>query len=85
MYEKPSSHFFKTTTGIQSGLDDFDESRLITTFLTILVVTEILCSFTFLLEEETDEEISDSARLESFKKFLANNINLSDAEDISRP
>ena len=38
MYENSGSQFFATTTGIQSGLDTFDESRFIMT-LTILGVT----------------------------------------------
>ena len=41
-----SSQFFRTTTGIPSGPDAFEESRFVTTFLTILGVTEILCNFT---------------------------------------
>ena len=32
MYETSGSQFFKTTTGIQSGLDAFDKSKLIMTF-----------------------------------------------------
>ena len=50
------------------------------TFLTILGVLEILCSFRWVLEGKTDEEIPESSRLE-FLKFLANNFALSDAED----
>ena len=49
-------------------------------FLTILGVLEILCSFRWVLEGKTDEEIPESSRLE-FLKFLANNFALSDAED----
>ena len=41
------------------------------TFLTILGVTEILCSFRLVLEENTGKEI----------QFLANNFALSDAEN----
>ena len=47
------------------------------TFLTILEVTEILCSFKLVLEGKTGKEIPESSRLE----FLANNFALSDAED----
>ena len=50
------------------------------TFLTILGVTEILCSFRLVLEEKTDKEISESSRLEFLEKFSANNFALSDAE-----
>ena len=32
MYESSGSQFFRTTTGIQSGPDAFDESRLVMTF-----------------------------------------------------
>ena len=51
------------------------------TFLTILVVTEILCGFKLVLEGKTGQEIPESSRLEFLKKFLANNFALSDAED----
>ena len=44
-YESSCSQFFRTTTGIQSRLDAFDELRFVKTFLTILGATEILCSF----------------------------------------
>ena len=36
MYESSGSKFFRRTTEVQSGLDTFDESRFIKTFLTIL-------------------------------------------------
>ena len=50
------------------------------TFLTILGVTEILCSFKLVLEGKTGKEIPESSRLEFLEKFLANNFALSDAE-----
>ena len=50
------------------------------TFLTILGVTEILCSFRLVLEGKTGEEIPKSSRLEFLEKFSANNFALSDAE-----
>ena len=50
-YERSGSQFFKTTTGIQSGPGTFDESRFVMTFLTILEVSEILCSFRLVLEK----------------------------------
>ena len=50
-------------------------------FLTILEVTEILCSFKLVLERKTGKEIPESSRLEFLEKFLANNFALSDAED----
>ena len=56
------------------------------TFLTILGVTEILCSFRLILERKTGKEISESSRFEFLEKFLANNFALSDADDnTSRP
>ena len=57
------------------------KSRFITTFLTILRVTEILCSFKLVLEGKTGKEIPESSRLEFIEKFSANNFALSDAED----
>ena len=51
------------------------------TFLTILGVTEILCSFRLVLEGKTCKETPQSPRLEFSEKFLANNFALSDAED----
>ena len=50
------------------------------TFLTILGVKEILCSFRLVLEGKTGKEIPESSRLEFLEKFLAN-FALSDAED----
>ena len=81
MYEISGSQFFRTTTGIQSGPDAFDESRFIMTFLTILGVMDILCSFRLVLKGKTGKEIPESSRFEFFEKFLANNFALSDAED----
>ena len=52
------------------------------TFLTILGVTEILCSFRLVIEGKTgNKEIPESSRLELLEKFSANNFALSDAED----
>ena len=51
------------------------------TFLTILGVTKILCSFRLVLEGKTGKEIPESSRLEFLEKFSANNFALSDAED----
>ena len=51
------------------------------TFLTILGVTEILCSFKLVLEWKTGKVIPESSRLEFLEKFSANNFALSDAED----
>ena len=51
------------------------------TVLTILGLTEILCSFRLVLEGKTDTEIPESSRLEFLEKFSANNFALSDAEN----
>ena len=81
MYESSGSQLFRTNTGMQSGPDAFDESRFVMTFLTILGVMEILCSFRLVLEGKTGRKIPESSRLEFLEKFLANNFALSDAED----
>ena len=57
------------------------KSRFIMTFLTILGVTEILCSFKLVLEGKTGKETPKSSRLEFKEKFSANNFALSDATD----
>ena len=51
------------------------------TFLTILGVTEILCSFKLVLKGKTGKEIPESSRLEFLEKVSANNFSLSDEED----
>ena len=51
------------------------------TFLTILGVREILCSFKLVLEGKIGKGIPESSRLEFLEKFSANNFALSDAED----
>ena len=81
IYESSGSQFFRTTTGIQSGPDVLDESRFIMTFLTILGVIEILCSFRLVIEGKTGKEIPESSRLELSEKFLGNNFAFSEAED----
>ena len=53
------------------------------TFLTVLGVTEILCSFKLVLEGQTGKEIPESSWLEFLEKVSANNFALSDAEDNS--
>ena len=56
------------------------------TFLTILEVTEILCSFKLVLEEKRGKEMPESWRLEFLEMLSANNFTLSGAEDnTSRP
>ena len=77
MQKCSGSQFFRTTIGIQSGPDAFDKSRFIMTFLTILRVTEILCTFRLVLDGKTGREIPGSSRWE----FSAINFALSDAED----
>ena len=76
MCEGSGSQFFRTPTGIQLGSDAY-----VMTFLTMLGVMEIVCSFTLVLEGKIGKEIPVSSRLEFLEKFLANNFALSDAED----
>ena len=81
MYEISGSQFFRTTTGIQlTNQDLMNQKRFVMTFLTILGVMEVLCSFRLVLEGKTGKEIPESSRLEMLEKFLANNFALSDAE-----
>ena len=70
IYESSYSQFFRTTTGIQSGQDTFDEPK----FVVILGVNEVLCSFRLVLEEKIDKVIPESSRSELLEKFLANNL-----------
>ena len=51
------------------------------TFLNILGVMEILCSFRLVLGGKTGKEIPESSRLEFLENFSANNFALTDAED----
>ena len=44
------------------------------TLLTILRVTEILCSFQLVVEGQTGKETPESSRLDFLIKFSANNI-----------
>ena len=74
MYESSGSQLFRTTTGTQSGPDAFDESRFVMTFLTILGVIEILCSFRLVLERKTGKVTSESSKLGLLEKFLVNNF-----------
>ena len=50
------------------------------TYLTILGVMEILCSFRLVLQGQTGKKIPESSRLEFLENFSANNFALSDAE-----
>ena len=50
-------------------------------FLTILGVTEVLCSFKLVLERKTGKEKPKSLRLGFKETFSANNFALSDEED----
>ena len=57
-----------------------DQSKLFMTILTILGVTEILCSFRLVLEGKTGKKMSESSRLKFLEKFLGNNFALSDVK-----
>ena len=61
--------FTNSNPGI-GGLDTFDKSRLVMTFLTILGVTEILFCFRLVLEGKTGKEIPKISRLEFLETFL---------------
>ena len=50
-------------------------------FLTILGVTVIICSFRLVLEGTIDKEINEPSRLEFLQMFSANSFALSDAGD----
>ena len=59
---------------MKSGPDAFDESRFVITFLTILGVMVILCSFRLVLEGKRGKQVVESSRLKFLKKFLTNNL-----------
>ena len=50
-------------------------------FLTIVGVTEILCSFKLVLQRKTGKEIPESSQLKFLEKFSVNNFALLNAED----
>ena len=62
-------------------LTNQDSLLLLLLLLTVLGVTEILCSFKLVLEGKTGKEIPESSKLEFLENFSANNFALSDAED----
>ena len=51
------------------------------TFLTILGVIEILCSFRLVLEGKTGNEIPESSRSELLENLLPNKFAISEAEE----
>ena len=65
----------------QDQPDAFGKSKFIMAFLTILGLTEILCSFRLVLEGKICKEIPESSRLKFLEPFSANNFASSDAED----
>ena len=73
MNESLDSQFFRTTTGIQSGLDAFDKSRSVMNFVVTLVInfelTEKLCSFRLVFKGKTGNEIPKSSRFEFLQSF----------------
>ena len=80
MYESSGLEFFRTASGIKSCSGTFEESRFVRTFLTILGVTEILCSLRLVLEWKVGKEIPESLKLEFLERFLGNNFALLDGE-----
>ena len=81
MYERSGSEFFRATSGMQSEPDTFDESRLVTTFLTSLGVTWILSSFKLVLKGKLHKEIPESSRFELSEKLLLKKFALAEAKD----
>ena len=75
--------FSRTTIGIQLGSHAFDKLRFVMTLLTIVGITELICSFKLVLEGKAGKEIPQPSRLDFLEKFSANNFALSDAEDIT--
>ena len=71
---KVHTQFFRTTTGIQSGPDTSDKSRLVITFLTNLGVTETLSSFRLALEGKISNEIPKSSRFKFLESFWQTNF-----------
>ena len=65
----------------QDQMHAFDKSSFIMTFLTILGVMEILCSFRLVLKGKRGKKRPKSSRSEFLSKFSANNFVLSYAED----
>ena len=53
------------------------------TLLTIVGITELICSFKLVLEGKAGKEIPEPSRLDFLEKFSANNFALPDAEDIT--
>ena len=72
MYESSGSQYFRTTTGIQSRSDAFDETSFVKSFFTILGVTVILRSFRLVLEGKIGKGIPESSRLEFLEKLPGN-------------
>ena len=79
MYENSGSHFFRTTSGIKSGPDAFDQPRFALTFLP-MEAKKILCSFRLVLDGKTGKKIPESSRLEFLERFSVNNFASSDAK-----
>ena len=70
----------RTTTGIQSGPDAFNESKFIIMFLTNIGVTGILRSLRLALEAKPGKDIPEPSRLELSEMVSANNFAVSYAE-----
>ena len=79
MYESSGASSGSLEPPLEYNQDQTHESRFVMTFLTILGVTEILCSFRLVLQGKTSKEIPESS--EYSEKILASNFALSDAED----
>ena len=64
----------------QNQLDAFDESRFVLIFITMLGVTETLCSSRLVPEEKTGKEITESSKLEFLERISSNDVSVSNAE-----
>ena len=82
-YESSGSQLFKTATRIQSGLGNFEESRLGMVHFTVFRFTGILCSFRLALEGKTNKKIPESSRLYFSEKISAKNVAVPSTKNIT--
>ena len=66
------SFTLKKQTSTNVADTTFDMSRFVITFLTVLGVTEILCSIRLVLEGKTCKEIPESSTSEFLETFSVN-------------
>ena len=78
MYESSGSQFFRTTTGMQSGPDNLDESRFVMTFLAIL---GNIMQFQISSRRENRQRDTRVIKIRVSRKVLSKIFALSDAEN----